>query len=170
MVYSEHQHEKTNHTTGNDSMFILTFSPALLWLFAAIILLVLELGTPGLFVFICFALGAFFGAGLAALNFSLPIQCYGALAFAVFHFYTVRRRLLRFTQARHAPTNSERLVGQHGVVVRAIEPGSHGHVKIGGEEWVAESSTDETIKKGTLVQVLRVRGNRVVVKKISLTD
>lgn len=148
-------------------MFILTLSPTLLWLSAALVLLFIEVGTPGLFVFICFALGAAFGALLAALDFSLMTQCYGALAFSLFQFMTMRRRLRAFTHSRHAPTNMHGLTGREGTVVRQIAPGKHGHVKIGGEEWVAECVDDTPIRMQTRVQVVRVVGNRVMVKVVT---
>jgi membrane protein implicated in regulation of membrane protease activity len=148
-------------------MFILTLSPTLLWLSAALFLLVIELGTPGLFVFICFALGATFGAILSALDFSFMIQCYGALAFSLFQFMTMRRRLLAFTRARHEPTNIDGLVGREGVAVRQITPANHGHVKIGGEEWAAQCVDGSTIKAQARVRVVRVVGNKVMVKAIT---
>lgn len=148
-------------------MFILTLSPTLLWLSAALVLLLIELGTPGLFVFICFALGATFGAMLSALDFSMMIQCYGALAFTLFQFVTMRRRLLQFTNSRHVPTNIDGLVGREGVTVRQITPAAHGHVKIGGEEWAAQCVDGTTIKAQARVRVVRVVGNKVIVKLIA---
>ena len=166
-MYHVCQYIKIIHTAGNDTVVVLTLSSTLLWLSTALLLLFIEVGTPGLFVFICFALGATFGAMLSALECSFMVQCYGALAFTLFQFMTMRRRLLAFTHARHTPTNIENLIGREGVTVRQISLTSHGYVKLGGEEWVAQCIDGSIIKAQVPVRVVRVVGNKVIVKVIT---
>ena len=49
-------------------------------------------------------------------------------------------------------------------MVSVIKPNSKGRVKIGGEEWVAEVDGDFVLSRGAVVFVLRVEGNKVIVR------
>ncbi len=141
-----------------------SITPMVVWLLSAMVLMLIELATPGVFFFISFAFGALFGALAAALNYSLMVQCSIALLVSVIQFFSMRRTLKRFTNSTHTPTNVHALVGQRGIVVQPLAPGLLGQVKIGGERWAAESQ--EKIKAQTWVQVLRIAGNRVIVKSV----
>lgn len=141
-----------------------TVTPMVAWLLIALVLMLVELATPGLFFFISFAFGALFGALAAALNYSLVLQCSVALLVSVIQFLSMRRTLQRFTNTTHAPTNVHALVGKRGIVLQPMAPGLLGQVKIGGEQWQAESQ--EKINVETWAQVLRVAGNRVIVKSV----
>ena len=138
---------------------------SLLWLVAAFCLLGLELTSPGLFFFISFAGGSLVGAVLAAMGCSILTQCYGALAGAIVAFYVLHTYLRKWTVTRMTElSNTNALIGRSGIVVHAINPGHHGHVKIGGEEWVAESNDKKAYAVGTIVRVVAVKGNRVIVR------
>ncbi|MDQ5890528.1 MAG: hypothetical protein QG604_402 [Candidatus Dependentiae bacterium] len=137
------------------------FSPAVLWLISGVVLLLVELMTPGLFFFISFAFGCLFGALAAWLGYSFAIQATSALVVALIQFNGMRRSLRQFTNTVQAPTNTQALLGKRTVVITAITPHSNGTVKVGGETWTA--SSEFTCAVGSVVKVLRVEGNRVIV-------
>ena len=60
-------------------------------------------------------------------------------------------------------TGSEALIGLQAEVVEELRP--LGRVKIKGETWLAESLDGETIPQGTKVEVIKVEGNTLYVKK-----
>jgi membrane protein implicated in regulation of membrane protease activity len=136
-------------------------SPSIMWLLAAVLLLLVELLTPGLFFFISFAFGSLFGALAAVLGYSFWWQSGIALGISLIQFFAMRRRLKQFTDSVHAPTNVHALQGKKGVVLAEISPLQSGSVKVGGEQWAASSSM--LCAEGAVVKVLRIEGNRLVV-------
>ena len=139
-------------------------SAPVIWLLSGLGLLLVELATPGLFFFISFAFGCLFGALGAVLGYSLVVQCSVALLVSIIQFTSMRRALRRFTDTAHVPTNVQALAGKRAVVVVAITPEQTGQVKIGGEQWAA--TAHEKVAVEELVNVVKVEGNKVVVKKI----
>ena len=137
------------------------FSPSIIWLLAGVVLLLIELLTPGLFFFISFAFGSLFGALAAFLVYSLYLQCAIVLVVALIQFAGMRRRLKQFTDSVQAPTNMHALLGKKGVVLAEITSLQAGSVKVGGEEWAASSAVVCSV--GSCVKVLRVEGNRLIV-------
>lgn len=137
------------------------------WLVATGFFLVGEMLTPGTFFLLPFAAGAlvamiaaFAGAGLA-LQWLLFLVVSAAAAFA---FIPLRNRLDAVEPGDGI--GSRRMVNQQGVVLSAIAPGADGIglVRIGREEWRAESSTRAGIPEGAVIQVVDVRGTGVIVE------
>ena len=74
--------------------------------------------------------------------------------------------LLIALRVQHSPiqTGSESLLGKTGTAKTFT--GEAGQVQLGSELWSAEKSTEsEKIGKGDLVEVVEVRGLRLIVKK-----
>lgn len=132
-----------------------------MWLIAALVLLFIEVNT-GTFYFLCLAIAALL-AGLAALVGGWPLQLgvFGVSTLASLPF--VKRLADRFTrQEPPVKVGLDRLIGERGVVIEAIDPArNRGIVKVGGEEWRAIS--DEYIPEGRTVLVEEVRGNKLFV-------
>jgi membrane-bound serine protease (ClpP class) len=69
-------------------------------------------------------------------------------------------------RAQHNPiqTGSESLLGKTGTAQTVVD--AAGQVQLGSELWSAEKSTEsESIGKGDLIEVVEVRGLRLIVKK-----
>jgi membrane-bound serine protease (ClpP class) len=76
--------------------------------------------------------------------------------------------LLIALRVQHRPvqTGSEALSGKIGTAQTPVGEGNGGQVRLGGELWSAEKSpASESISKGDLVQVVEVRGLKLIVKK-----
>jgi len=143
-----------------------------IWLAVAIAFLFSELGTPGLFFFVSFSVGAIGAAVVAFLGFSVIFQCLFGLAVSLISFFLMRKYLkqkeLSQVTYEKAKTNVEALVGSDGIVLEVIKPHGVGVVKVGGEKWRARVEDGVGLQKGAIVSVLRVEGNTVIVKsKIS---
>lgn len=144
----------------------MTLEPWHAWIIAGVVLLIVEVVTPG-FVVACFGIGCL-AAGLVSplgvgLSWEIAVFCAASLVLLV---------TLRPLVARHlAPkggdlkTNVDALIGKRGVVTEAIEPVRDvGRVVVGGEDWRASSEADQAIAVDVQVTVVRVEGARVVVR------
>lgn len=134
-----------------------------LWLIATLFLLLSEVGTPGLFVFISLATGTFSAALIAFLGFSWFIQCW-AVVLATLVSFTCFNYLLSKKKKPLTKTNVDALIHQEAVVIEPIEPRKTGRVKIRGQEWPAIADYHVVFQKGSIVTVIRVEGNKLVVK------
>jgi len=147
-------------------MNILLFDPiyfVYMWLIVAIIFLFAEIGTPGLFFFVAFAVGSCFAAVFAYLQYSLMVQCIIAVVFSSIAFL-VLRHYFTITWSMRPKTNVEALVGKQGVVVKTIKEHQNGLVKVGGEIWTARVQGGVILHEGTVVEVVEVKGNKLIVK------
>jgi len=137
------------------------------WLVAALAFGLGEMASAGTFFLAPFALGA---AGAAAVSFlGAPIVLgwivFVGLSAASFAALRPVARRLEVTHRNPLGVGATRLVGEHGVLLRAVPEGPDevGLVRLGREEWRAQSLDGTPIEVGTQVTVLEVRGTRVVV-------
>ena len=139
------------------------------WLIIALSFLVLEMTSPGLFLFLSFTFGACAGAVASWLEYSFNAQLISTLivTFVSFLLLTFVLRRTKYLDATHGyKSNIYALQGKRGLVVKAIMPGVPGQVKIAGELWAARCQQNHEIKMGSWVEVIRVQGAHVVVEKV----
>jgi membrane protein implicated in regulation of membrane protease activity len=140
------------------------------WLGAAVVLAFLELVTPFLFFMISFAAGAALAAVAAALDtsvaFQLVVFIIGSAA-ALLVLVPIGRRLA-VAESDDVHEGAVRQVGRVAVVLEEIPAGRHdtGLVRLERQEWRAETDADATIAAGTEVDVIAVRGTRLVVAPV----
>jgi membrane protein implicated in regulation of membrane protease activity len=136
-----------------------------LWLAATFTFAVGEMLTPGSFVLLPFALGAALATIGAFLDLPVALEWLvflGASAAALAGFRPLARRL--DLSAQDDGIGSRRLLGQQATVLRDIPGhGELGLVRVGREEWRADSTTGGPIAAGLQVRVADVRGTHVVV-------
>ena len=76
----------------------------------------------------------------------------------------------KFLNPKLEKTNVDSVIGTRGYVTDDIDNlEAHGHVKLGGMEWTARSTTGDPIPKGTLVEVDRIEGVKVFVSTVEVT-
>ncbi len=127
-----------------------------------------EITMAGTFFLLPFALGALVAALLAFAGVGLGVQW---LAFvlvslvAAVSLIPLRRRLDREDVDAPSGIGSRRLVDQPALVIEQIDGGPHGRgmVRVGREEWRAETVDGLAVPPGTVVRVIEVRGTGVVV-------
>jgi membrane protein implicated in regulation of membrane protease activity len=136
--------------------------PALWWLVLSLVLLVIEMVTPGLFFFACLAVGAL----LAALAVWLGAGVTGS--WTVFFVSSAALILIVAPLARRwmkrippSPVGLDAMVGQRARVVEALDPTSgKGQVRLeNGACWRA--TAEVPIAADTWVQILEVVGTRL---------
>lgn len=140
-----------------------------IWVFVIAGFLVGEMFTPGSFFFLPFAVGAL-GAAIAAFaGGSIGLQWVLFLGLSVLtslSFIPLRKRLDRIEPP--VGVGSQRILHQEGVVTVAVTAGptGSGTVRIGREDWRAESADQELIPEGKVVKVVDIRGTGVLVAPV----
>lgn len=134
-----------------------------IWFVIALIFLLMELGQPGLFLFLSFFFGALLAGAVAYTNPDLVLQSLAFLGGSVLAFLILSRWVKQENKQLHK-TNVYALKGKRGLVIKAIHPQEPGEVKLGGEIWSAKAH--ETLRVGTLIEVVHVQGVHVVVKSV----
>jgi len=137
----------------------------LVWLIAGGVLAIAEAVSLDL-VLIMLAVGALATAGAAALGAGAALQV-GVFTvvslglIAVVRPLAKRRLQVPLTNAQR--TGIEGLKGRNAVVVRTVDQHG-GRVKLGGEEWSAQSYDPlQVLPVGSTVQVMEIRGATAVV-------
>lgn len=143
----------------------------LYWLMAALIFLLFELSSPGLFLFLSFSCGAFSGALISWMGYSLAIQIFGVLFMTGVSLLMLTRWVKKqvHSSKREHVTNMYALIGKKGYIKKKVAPGDFGQVKINGELWSCRSLHQEPIEVGHHIEVVQVSGSHVLVKKVSHT-
>jgi membrane protein implicated in regulation of membrane protease activity len=144
-----------------------------IWLVIAGVLIAGEMFVAGSFILIPFGISAavamvmaFFGAPLI-LDWVVFVGL-GAVLFSVFW-----KKSRKSMAAMESPPGAghDRLIGALGQALEDIPdgPSSSGMVKTGGEEWRAISDSGP-ILSGSVIEIIEVRGTRVVVQMASVKD
>lgn len=136
-----------------------------LWLCAAVLFGVVEAATAGL-VSVWFAVGsvgAFFAA-LGGLSVTLQLVIFAAVSAA--SLAVTRPLVARFGRSRHIPTNLDRVIGRTATVTEDINnDAAAGAVYVDGKTWTARSAGGEVIPAGSRVEIERMEGVKLFVKK-----
>jgi len=149
-----------------------SFDPWHIWIIISMVLLIVEIFTPG-FVLACFGLGAI-GAGITSLlsdslKESLEIQLLVFAFICVLSYIFIRPIALRYLNRDNGfKSNVDVLKGKRATVSQAFDLKiMRGRVKIDGDDWRAETTTEQKLKIGDIVEILKVESNTLIVTKIS---
>ena len=126
-----------------------------LWAVVAIVCLILEL-TAGDFFIICFSIGAFFAAIVAALGGGGYLQLLAFSVFTLISLVWVRPFAKRYLHKGEDTrvSNADALMGRQGRVVEAVKSDGFGRVQIDGDIWKAVTNEAHDIPEGTNVRVV----------------
>ena len=144
-------------------MHLLTFSLPVMWLIILVVLALAEAATINL-------VSIWFAAALTALLVSLFCQNFWIQLVVFLLVSTLCLALVRpLAQKKFTPhlrpTNLDLLLGQYGVVTEDIDNlAATGQVKVDGQIWTARNEVEEPIPAGSIVQVLRIEGVKIIVR------
>lgn len=142
----------------------------LVWFIIAAFFIVAEILTAGFFLF-WFGIGAAIAGLLALLGVDLIWQLIGFIGVSLILFLVSRRFAERISKEQPPGIGADRFIGKECVVLEEISRHDHtGRVRMGSEDWRAESESGETIPKGTRVTVTRTSGTRLVVEPLGEGD
>lgn len=139
----------------------------ILWLVAVIVFIVAEIATVTL-TSIWFAAGALAAMLVAMFDGSFVIQI---IAFSIVAFgllYATKPWASKFLDTKKQNTNADRAIGEK---VRVLERVSNldrtGRAIVHGQEWTVRTEDDDIIiEQGELVEVIRISGVKLIVKRV----
>ncbi len=129
----------------------------------------LEVGHPGLFLYLSFFCGSLVAFSSSFFFFSLPEQILCMVVGTLISLFILEgflRQTKQLSSNTEPKTNIYALQGKRGYVLKEITPVSMGEVKIGAERWSARSINQDIIAVGSLIEVVQVSGCHCVVKTI----
>jgi membrane protein implicated in regulation of membrane protease activity len=143
----------------------------LLWLLAAVALLIAEMFTGG-FWLACVAVGCAVAGVVGLLPFGglvlQTISFAGASLLSLLGLRPVLNRRFLPSGAPQLRTGVDALLGKTGYVTERIAPGHRaGRVIVEGEDWRAVALDDSVMETGTRVSVIQVEGTTLTVEKES---
>lgn len=138
------------------------------WIYAGLILLILEIFTPG-FVVACIGIGAFLASIFAYFDASVSIQLLVFSLGTLLSFLGIRPYVLEhiYKSKEESSTNADTLIGKVTKVKETINNNlNKGRVTIYGDNWRARSEDGSEIKKGETVEVVEIDSTVLIVKTI----
>jgi len=136
------------------------------WMILAALFIIGEIFTAGFFL-LPIGIGAAI-AGLVALLGGNTIWQLIVFVVASFILFLVSRRFAqKITKEQPPGIGADRFIGEECVVLEKINNlADAGRVRMGKEEWRAESDNGDEIETGTKVTVVRLSGTHLVVKPV----
>jgi membrane protein implicated in regulation of membrane protease activity len=130
-----------------------------IWLVAAVVLLVVEMLTPGGFYFLFFGVGAL-AAGLLALAGvdNLVMQSLAFLGLSIASVFLFRKPLLARFQSIVPATNVDSLIGETAMMTSPLHPGEFGQAELRGSNWKVRNISGVSIIAGQRCIVEQVDG------------
>ncbi|RKD24928.1 hypothetical protein BET04_11550 [Caminicella sporogenes] len=147
-------------------MFDFNISYPILWIIVAVIFGIIEALTLGLTT-IWFAAGALVAMISALINLPFIVQILIFLISAGVFLYYTRPIAKEYLKIGATKTNVNSIIGKTGIVTKKILPYNTGQVKVSGQIWTAKSIDDKEIDENLEIEVVRVEGVKLIVKKIS---
>lgn len=132
------------------------------WFILFLIFLFIELITVTL-VTIWFAIGAIAAVITTLFTDSIVIQSIVFVVVSVISLLITKPLVKKFKKFDITPTNSDRVIGKVGEVIKKIDTNKYGEVKVFDSIWTAKS--DNKIDVGEKVKILSIEGVKLIVEK-----
>lgn len=137
----------------------------LIWLVVAVLFAVAELMTTTL-TLIWFSIGAVILIFLSSVIDSILIQVIIFTIISTSMLIIATKKFIKQDKNYKYNTNLQAIINKKAIVKETIYPNKMGIVIIEGESWSAISHDNEKIDRDEIVEVLKIEGVKVVVKKI----
>jgi membrane protein implicated in regulation of membrane protease activity len=132
-----------------------------------------EILIAGSFFLFPFAVGAL-AAAVAALIAPVVVSWVVFIVVSMGAFFGMRplARRLDAKAPEVAGIGANRLLGIEGIVLAPISatPGDAGLVKVGTEQWRADTRPGVALAAGTKIRVIKVQGTRLLVEPVGIDD
>lgn len=138
-----------------------------IWIWVAVIVasLVVEFSTMDL-TSIWFSVGGLVALILAAFGVLFEVQVILFIIISAALLLTLRRWTKnKLIDSSEGTTNLDLLKKEKFELLTPITKQEKGTIKYNGVVWTATSQSGETLEAGTLVEVIEVKGNKLIVKK-----
>lgn len=136
------------------------------WLFIVVVMAVIEIITLGLTT-IWFAGGALAAFGVSLLGAGILVQVIVFVVVSLVLLAVTRPLAVKYLNKGREKTNAESLIGKMAVVKEEIDNlNARGMVSVDGQEWTARSYEEKIISQGATVEIMEIRGVKLLVKEI----
>ena len=140
------------------------------WLIAAGIFFIAEIATVGFLIF-WLGIGALLAMITSFITSNIAIQTTVFVVSSCILIPLTKPLADKFSGKKTVLTNSYSLINKHGIVIEDINPiKGVGQVKVNGEVWSAKTENEETISKGTEIEVLSIDGVKLIVAPIRVNS
>ena len=137
-----------------------------IWVIVGVILIIGEIFTAGFFL-IWFGIAAIIAGIIAFFELSVVWQGVAFVIISGILLAGTRRLAERYTKNQPPGIGADRFIGKVGVVLEEIDNDKNtGRVRVEEDKWRADSLEGEIIAKDSNVQVIKIEGTHVVVKKV----
>lgn len=139
-----------------------------IWLAVFVASIIVEALTTEL-VSIWFTVGSLVAIVLACFPVQIPFWVSIVVFFVIsgLCFAVIRPLAARYLKRGIIKSNVDEMVGKKGLVIKDIKELTSGEVKINDVIWTGVSYNDESIEKDSVVEVISIKGNKLIVKKVS---
>ena len=137
------------------------------WLIGMLVLLGIEIATMGLTT-IWFAGGCLAAFVMAVAGGGFGVQLIVFFVVSLVLLFVTRPIAVKFFNQGRTKTNADSLIGEKAIVMKDIDNLlAEGEVEVNGQVWTARSQDgDVKIPAGTVVEVCRISGVKLIVKKM----
>jgi len=137
-----------------------------IWVALVIIFALIEVFTLGLTT-VWFAIAALVMVFFSFLPVPLTAQILIFLVISALLLIFTRPLVKKKFKTGGEKTNADSLIGKHALVVKTVGEFERGEVKINGQIWSAEAEDDTVINEGSVCEILRIEGVRLVVRLLT---
>ena len=136
-----------------------------IWLAVTAVALIVEFLSME-FVSIWFVAGGIVSLILAACGVMLEIQIVVFIVLSLVMLFSFRKLAIKLlNKNNNEKTNTDELIGKTFKLLTGIAEGTPGTIKVHGVIWNVVTEDNSTIKKDNYVEIIKVKGNKFIVKK-----
>lgn len=138
----------------------------MIWLSLAFTFFLLELISPGLFLFLSFSVGAIIAAIASNFTRLFTLQLISFMLGTIFNLFISLLLIKGIQKHKSVKTNSEALLGKRATVIKTVYQSQFGQVILDGQTWSATSAHDYLLPVGAQVTVIGISGAHLIVDNI----
>jgi len=142
-----------------------------IWLAVIVVTVILEIVTADL-ISVWFTFGAIIPLILAsATNLNMWWQIAIFLVISALLLACLRKITMKYLfKNTDGKTNLDTLIGQKFRLISSTDFETVGKVKVKDIEWSVKGVDDQNIEKGSLVEVVKISGNKLIVKECDIKE
>ena len=135
----------------------------IIWLTVAVLFGIAEVLTTSL-TLIWFSIGALVVLALSGIITNIILQLIIFAIVSIFLLVIATKKIVKTDKDYKYETNLQGILSKQGVVKEEIFPYKTGIVSINGEDWSAISINNEGIGVGTIVEIVKIEGVKLIVR------
>ena len=135
-----------------------------LWFLVSCMLVLCEIGTPGLFYLLSLACGSLIAAGVTWHGYDLITQIGSLLVGSFISLLFLKLWVKKTNSHTKSATNTDALTNKKAIVVRINNSYNEYTVRLDGSLWMAQTLEESHFKVGQSVVVKSIKGIKLVIE------